>query len=154
MIEIWQGCSSFQTTRNRLADQVRTIIKKGGFSDLEILEIHKKTNNEHDSNTISDTPSIDKQKQSNRNEPLISENRNATQPSNIKSNNTEQTLTQEQKKFRKFKENYELGKDYLTITKKHRIENSQDGSGKDKVLASISINNITELNEVIYAGMK
>ena len=29
MIEIWQECSSFQTTSQRLADQVRTIIKKG-----------------------------------------------------------------------------------------------------------------------------
>ena len=28
MIEIWQECASFQTTSQRLADQVRTIIKK------------------------------------------------------------------------------------------------------------------------------
>ena len=41
---------------------------------------------------MSDTPSIDKQEKSNRNEPPTSENRNTTQP-----NNTEQTLTQEQK---------------------------------------------------------
>ena len=38
MKEIWQKCSSFQTSQ-RLADQVRTVIKKGWFSDLEILEI-------------------------------------------------------------------------------------------------------------------
>ena len=43
MIEIWQECASFQTTSQSLADQVRTIIKKGWFSDLEILEIHQKT---------------------------------------------------------------------------------------------------------------
>ena len=47
---------------------------------------------EQDTNTISDTPSIDKQEQSNRNEPRISENRNITH-----ANNTEQTQTQEQK---------------------------------------------------------
>ena len=42
MIEIWQRCAKFQTTIQRLADQVRTIIKKGWFSDLELLEIHQK----------------------------------------------------------------------------------------------------------------
>ena len=43
MIEICQECSTFQTTSQRLADQVRTITKKGWFSDLELLEIHQKT---------------------------------------------------------------------------------------------------------------
>ena len=43
MIEIWQERSTFQTTSQRLVDQVRTIIKKGWFSDLELLEIHEKT---------------------------------------------------------------------------------------------------------------
>ena len=89
MIEIRQECASFQTTSQRLANQVRTIIKKGWFSDLEI---HQKINNEQDSNTIPDIPSINKQKQPNRKEPPTLENRNATQP-----NNQEQTLTQEQK---------------------------------------------------------
>ena len=40
MIEIWQECASFQTTSQRLVDKVRTMIKKGWFSDLEILELH------------------------------------------------------------------------------------------------------------------
>ena len=43
MIEIWQERSTFQTTSQRLADQVRTIMKKGWFSDIELLEIHKKS---------------------------------------------------------------------------------------------------------------
>ena len=77
MIEIWQECATFQTTSQRHADQVWTMIKKGWFSDLEILEIHWKINNEQDYNTISDTPSIDNQEQSNRNESPTSENRNA-----------------------------------------------------------------------------
>ena len=67
MIEIWKECASFQTTSERLADQVRTIIKKGWFSDLKILEICQKTNNEQDTNTVSDTLAFDKQEQSNRN---------------------------------------------------------------------------------------
>ena len=72
MIEIWQECASFQTTSQRFSDQVRTIIKKAWFSDLEILEIHRKTNNEQDTNAVSDTPRFDKQEQSNRNEPPTS----------------------------------------------------------------------------------
>ena len=92
MIEIWQECVSFQTTCQRLADQIRTIIKKGWFSDLGILETHQKMNNEQDSNIVLDTPSKNKQKQSNLNELPTLENRNATQP-----NNTEKILTQEQK---------------------------------------------------------
>ena len=60
MTEIWQECARFQTTSKRLADQVRTIIKKGWFSELEILEIHQKINNEQDSNTVPDTSRIHK----------------------------------------------------------------------------------------------
>ena len=64
MIEIWQELVKFQTTSQRLADQVRTIIK-GGVSDLEILEIHQKTRKQN-YNTVSDTSSVVKQKQSNK----------------------------------------------------------------------------------------
>ena len=66
-IEIWQKYVSFQTTSRRLADQVRTIIKKCWFSDLEILEIRQKTINEPDTNTVSETLGFDKQEQANRN---------------------------------------------------------------------------------------
>ena len=41
MIEIWEEYARFKTTSQGLADQARTIIKKGWFSDLEILEIHQ-----------------------------------------------------------------------------------------------------------------
>ena len=64
MIEIWQECAKFQTVSQSLADQVRTIIKKGWFSDLEIVEIHQKTHKQI-YNTVSDTSSGAKQKQSN-----------------------------------------------------------------------------------------
>ena len=49
----WQECACFPKTSQRLADKIRTI-KKGRFSKLEILVIHKKTHNEQDSHTISD----------------------------------------------------------------------------------------------------
>ena len=65
MIEIWQEYASFQITSQRPTDQIRSIIKKGWFSDLEILEICQKTNNEQDPNTVSDTLDFNQQEQSN-----------------------------------------------------------------------------------------
>ena len=92
MIEIWQECASFQTTNQRLADQVRTIIiKKGWFSDLEILEIYQKTN-KPDYNTVPDTSSVVKQKQPNRNELPTLENENATLQNNAQQSNPKETL--------------------------------------------------------------
>ena len=52
MIEICQELSNFQTTNQRLADQIRSIIKKGGFSDLEIREIHHKINDQQSGTNI------------------------------------------------------------------------------------------------------
>ena len=54
--------------------------------------MHQKTNigSKQDPNIIPDTPSIDKQEQSNRKESQISKTRNPTHP-----NNTEQTITEE-----------------------------------------------------------
>ena len=60
MMEIWQEHSNFQTTSQRLTDQVR-IIKKGWFSDLEILEIHQKINDHQGSiDTLPGTSNINK----------------------------------------------------------------------------------------------
>ena len=55
MVEIWQECARFQTTSQRVADQVRATMKKVWFFDREILEIHQKINNEHNSNIVPDT---------------------------------------------------------------------------------------------------
>ena len=96
MFEIWQECSTFQTTSQRLADQVRTITKKGWFSDLELLEIQQKTLKQN-YNTVPDKPSDVKQKQSNEKEPQTSANENTTLPNDTLSNNQEETLSQEQK---------------------------------------------------------
>ena len=96
MREIWQECIKFQTTSQRLANQVRTIIKKGWFSDLEILEIHQKTHKQN-YNTVSDTSSGVKQKQSNEKEQPTSENENTTLPKDTLPSNQEEALSQEQK---------------------------------------------------------
>ena len=82
MFEIWQECSTFQTTSQWLADQVRTITKKGWFSDLELLEIHQKTLKQN-YNTVPNTPSGVKQKQSNEKEPQTSANENTTHSQTI-----------------------------------------------------------------------
>ena len=97
MIEIWREYSNFQTTSQRLADQVRIIIKKGWFSDLEIIEIQQKINDQQSNNTLPDIYNINKQKQPNRNEPSTSENGNPTKPNTAQPNNPQQTLSQEQK---------------------------------------------------------
>ena len=41
MIEIWVELARYKPTNQRLNDQVRKIIKKGWFSDFEIVEIHQ-----------------------------------------------------------------------------------------------------------------
>ena len=56
-------------------------------------------------------------------------------------NNTEQILTQEQEmNLENLKRIMNGKKDYLTITKKHRMENSQHGKGKNKSSTNIYIN--------------
>ena len=95
MMEIWQELFNFQTTSQRLADQVRTIMKNGWFSELEIIEIHQKIyDQERRNTTLQNTSNINKQKQSIQNEPS-SENGSPTQPNTTQQNNLE--LTQEQK---------------------------------------------------------
>ena len=54
VIDIWQGCASFQTASQILSDQVRTKINKGWLSDLEILEIYQKTH-KRNNDTVPDT---------------------------------------------------------------------------------------------------
>ena len=96
-MEIWRELSNFQTISQRLADQVRTIIKKGWFSDLEIIEIHQKINNQCSNNTLPGTSNINKQKQPIWKEQLTLENGNPRWPNTAQSNNPKQTLSQEQK---------------------------------------------------------
>ena len=54
-----------------------------------------------------------------------SENGNTSKPNNVQPNNPEQTLTQEQKVNQEnLKRIMNSEKNYLTINKKHRLENS------------------------------
>ena len=96
MIEICQESAKFQTTSQRLADQVRTITKKCLFSNLELLEInHKKY--EQNYNTVPDTSSWVEQKQCNEKELQTLANANTTPPNDTLPSNQEETLSQEQK---------------------------------------------------------
>ena len=78
MIEIWQECSSFLTTSQWLAEQIKIIFLKSWFSDLEVVDIHEKINNQEGNKTVPDTSRVVKEKQPKRNELPTSENGNAT----------------------------------------------------------------------------
>ena len=155
MMEIWQERSTFQATRQRLADQVRTIMKKGWFSDLELLEIHQKTLKQN-TNTVPDTPTGVTQKQSNKKEPQTSANENITLRNDTLPNNQEETLSQEQKiNLEKVKRI--MNSDKATQLSLRNIEWKTlkiETNEINHILPYIPTNNITELNELIYAGEK
>ena len=128
-------------------------MKKGWFSELEIIEIHQKINGQERRNTLPDTPNINKQKQPIRNEPT-SEIGNPTQPNTTQQNNL--VLTQEQKLILKIKENFKQWKKN-TLPSLRNIEwriVKAETNKVNQVHTYIPTNNITDLNEVIYAGAK
>ena len=155
MMEVWQELSNFQTTIQRLADQIRTIMKKGWFSELEIIEIHQELNDQERRNTtLSGTSNINKQKQCIQYEPRTSKNGNPTRPNTTQQNNLE--LIQEQKLILKDLKII-LNSQKSTLPSSRNIEWRIVKAEKNKVnqvLTYISTNNITELNELIYAGAK
>ena len=71
-------------------------------------------------------------------------------------NHTEQTLTQEEKmNIEIIKEIISEKKDYITITKKLRLKNSQGKNKKiNELLTHFLMNSITELDELICARAK
>ena len=132
MIEIWQECASFLATNQKLAYQVRTIMKKGWFSDLEIIEIHQKMNKtviQYQTHQVL----INKKIQTEMNRKILKKKETLhNQTSHTKQYRTN-TNTRTKNRFREFKENYEWKKNYLTITKKHRMENSQNGKNNSSI---------------------
>ena len=152
-MEIWQELTILQTTSQRLADQVRTIMKKGWFSELEIIEIHQKINDQERRNTLPDTPNINKQKQPIQYEPTP-ENGNPTQQNTTQQNNL--VLTQEQKLILKNLKRI-LNSEKTTLPSLRNIEwriVKAETNKVNQVLTYIPTNNITDLNELIYAGAK
>ena len=146
MIEIWQECASFQTTSQRLADQVRTIMKKEWFSDLEILDIHKKTQSQD--STITNTLSGVNQKQHIGNEPPNLENKYATVPSNL----TETQSQEQQTNLENLKRIMNNVKITLPSLRNIEWRTLKTETNKiNQIIPYISTNNITEL---IYARAK
>ena len=145
IIEIWQECASF-LTKQRIADQVKIIIKKDWFSDREMhLEIHQKINNEQNSNAVPDTLSIIKQKHPKQNEQPNLENGNTAQQNNAQQKSFEENL----KRI--------MNSEKTTLPSLGNIELRTVMSETNKinqVQPDTSTNNITELNELIYAGAK
>ena len=97
MIEIWQECAKFQRTSQRIDDQVRTIIKKGWVSDLQILEIHPKTQKQNH-NTVPLHQVVSNKYNPTKKRLPTSENENTRLQNNTQPRNHEETLSQEQKK--------------------------------------------------------
>ena len=155
MFEIWQECSTFQSTSQSLADQVRTITKKGWFSDLELLEIHQKTLKQN-YYAVPDTPSGVEQKQSNEKAPQTSSNENTTLLNDTLSNKQEETLSQEQKvNLENVKRIMNSEKTILPSLRNIEWKTFKIETNKlNHILPYISTNNITELIELIYAGAK
>ena len=156
-MEIWQELSNFQTTSQRLTDQVWRIIKNGWFSDLKIFEIYQKINAQQiTENTLPGTSNINKQNQPIRKEPLYSENENSTQLNSAQPNKPEQTQLQEQKLNL---ENLKriMNSEKITLPSLRNIEMGivrAETNKVNQVLTYISTNNITELNELINARAK
>ena len=157
-MEIWQELSNFQTTSQRLADQVRSIMKKGWFSELDIMEIHQKINDQERSHsTLPGTSNINKQKQPIKNEPPTSEYGNSTQPNTTQQNNLQLTLTQEQILIlRNLKIILNSETTTLPSLRNWRIVKASTCQHlkHNQVQTCISTNNITELNELIYEGAR
>ena len=142
-MEIWQELSIFQTTSQRLADQVRTIMKKGWFSELEIIEIHQKINDQERRNTLPDTAHINKWKTAH---PKWT-NFGKWKPHPRKHYPTKQpnTNTRTKVNFKKFKENFKQWKK-PTLPSLRNIEwriVKAETNKVNPVLTYIPTNNIT-----------
>ena len=113
--------------------------------------MHLKISNEQDNNSVPDRSTINKQKQPNGNEPPTLENGNTTQP-----NNAQQTLSQEQKvnleNLKRIMNNEKTTLPSLRNIEWRRVK--AETNKINQVLPYISMNNITKLNELIYAGAK
>ena len=116
------------------------------FYNFEILQIHQKINNEHDSNTVPDTSRINKEKQPNRSKPPNSENGNATQANNALPNNSKQALSDEQKVNQEsLKGIINREKTALLSLRNIKLRQAKTEMNKiNQVLTYISTNNIIE----------
>ena len=116
----------------------------------------KKNDQERRNNTLPGTSNINKQKQPIQNEPPTSENGNPIQPNTTQQNNLELTLTQKQKLIQRNLKKI-LNSEKTTLPSLRNIEwriVKAEANKMNQVLTYISTNNITELNELIYAGAK
>ena len=140
MLQIWNDNNNFNTTSQRLADQARMILNKKFFSDLEIIEISGQEN--QGIQTYQETT-----KQNNQH----AGNQNLAQPT-LKT----QELTPEQRM------DIELVQQIMA-DEKSKLPSLRNIEWKkvkketekiNKILMNIPTNNITELNNLIYAGAK
>ena len=150
MIEIWTDFARFKTTNQRLTDQVRTITKNCWFSDLEIWEIPQqiyRQTHQQTLNTVTETLNTGKPE-------TLYQTLHDNDP--YTANTPTQTLTQEGKmnvdilkriiSEKKTTLTSLRNQDWRTV--KYETEKVKD------LLTNIMINDITKLNDLIYAGAK
>ena len=103
-----------------------------------------------------DTTSGVEQEQSNEKEPQTSANENTTLPNDTLSNNQEETLSQEQKvNLENLKRIMNSEKTILPSLRNIEWKTLKIETNKiNHILPYIPTNNITELNELVYAGAK
>ena len=103
-----------------------------------------------------DTPSGVKQKQSNKKEPQTTANENTTLPNDTLPNNQEEILSQQQKaNLENVKRIMNSEKTILPSLRNIEWKTLKTETNKiNHILPYIPTNNITELNELIYAGAK
>ena len=124
-------------------------MKKGWFSDLEILDIHQKTKSQD--STITKTLRDANQKQHIRNELPTLENEYATVPSNP----TETLLQEQQTNLETRKRIMSSMKTTLPSLRNIEWRTLKTETNKiNQIIPYRSTNNITELNDLIYAGAK
>ena len=152
MAKIWEEQGTFRVTEQRLADQVRTIMKFGWMTDAQIEELRRQYVNSQckDSATVDIVPASDEVEKSSpaQTDPPYVNNIQV----NVESDSTDPWETEVAKSIQEIIE---------TCEKRERIPSLRgyskyklfDVVGKvDKVLGNINTENITQTNNLLYAA--
>ena len=139
----------FKTTNQRPADQLKTITKNGWFSDLEILEIHQRIYRQtHQQTPTTVTETLNTGKPEIPNQTLHNNDR-------YTANTLTKTLTQEeQMNVDMIKRIVSEKKTTLPSLRNQDWRKVKSETEKVNLLTNILTNDVTGLNDLIYAGAK
>ena len=151
MVKIWEEQGTFRVTEQRLADQVRTIMKFGWMTDAQIEELRKYVNSQCKDSATADivlaSDEVEKSSPIQTDPPYVNDIQ-----VNVESDSTDPWETEVAKSIQEIIE---------TCEKRERIPSLRgyskyklfDVVGKvDKVLGNINTENITQTNNLLYAA--